>query len=206
MSRSCHVADDLPGVGYCVVHVNGIWFVSLPTESSPPTASSRPCGEVHVDKITGVSASWCHTLGLVAKEVLSCAPRDCNWQDWRRAASEQVNTDFDCLSFWSQPPSIWICFPESVTVDWPSGCGRTTLESLCPSLQQYSFSCVLFPLLLPQPETCHCILPAVNQRLVCMGGNRFVHLIIISEAEEWVSEFIVWCLPTNGSEETFDHC
>ena len=72
--------------------------VSLPSESFPPTASSRPCSEAHVDKVTGVSASWCHTLGLLANDkVFSCSPRDCDCQDWRRAASEQVNTDFDCL-------------------------------------------------------------------------------------------------------------
>ena len=46
------------------------------------------------------SASWCHTSGLLANDkVFSRATSDCGWQDWRRAASEQVNTDFDCLSF-----------------------------------------------------------------------------------------------------------
>ena len=72
--------------------------VTLPSKSFPPTASSRPCNEVHVEKVTGVSASWCHTLGLLANDkVFSHATRDCGWQDWRRAASEQVNTDFDFL-------------------------------------------------------------------------------------------------------------
>ena len=70
--------------------------VFLPSESVPPTASTRPCSEVHVDKVTGVSASWCHTSGLLANDkVFSRATSDCGWQDWRRAASEQVNTDFD---------------------------------------------------------------------------------------------------------------
>ena len=56
--------------------------VDLPTESSPPTASSRPCSEAHVEKVTGVSASWCHTLGPPANDkVFSRAPRDCGWQD-----------------------------------------------------------------------------------------------------------------------------
>ena len=70
--------------------------VCLPSESRPPTASSRPCSEAHLDKVTGVSASWSHTSGLLANDkVFSRSPRDCGWQDWRRAASEQVNTDFD---------------------------------------------------------------------------------------------------------------
>ena len=99
------MADDLPGVGGCVVLVNGV--VLLSSESFPPTVRSRPCSEAHVDKVTGASGSWCHTLGPLANDkVFSCAPRDCGWQDWRRAASEQVNTDFDCLSFLSKPPSM----------------------------------------------------------------------------------------------------
>ena len=74
--------------------------VFLPFESFPLTASSRPCSEAHVVKVTGVSASWRHALGLLTNDkVFSRAPRDCNWQDWRRAVSEQVNTDFASLSF-----------------------------------------------------------------------------------------------------------
>ena len=84
-----------------------IAVVSLWSEDIPPTASSRPCSEAHVDKVNGVSASWCHTLGLLATndKDFSRSPRDCSWQDWRRAASEQVNTDFD-RPFWTQPPSM----------------------------------------------------------------------------------------------------
>ena len=52
--------------------------VSLPSEDSPPTASSCLCNEAHADKVTGVSASWCHTLGLLANDkVCSRSPRDC---------------------------------------------------------------------------------------------------------------------------------
>ena len=70
--------------------------VSLSSESFPPTASSCPCSEAHVDKATGVSASWCHTLGLGdSDKFLSRSPSDCSRQDWRRASSEQVSTDFD---------------------------------------------------------------------------------------------------------------
>ena len=70
--------------------------VFLPSESVPPTANSCSCSEAHVDKVYGVSASWCHTLVLLAHDkVFSRATSDCDWQDWRRAASEQVNTDFD---------------------------------------------------------------------------------------------------------------
>ena len=61
----------------------------------------------HVEKVTGVSASWCHTLGpLTNDKFFSRTPRDCDWQDWRRAASEQVNTDFDFVLVWTQPPSM----------------------------------------------------------------------------------------------------
>ena len=75
-----------------------IAVVSLSSESFPPTASSCPCSDTHVDKLTGVSASWCHTLCLRANDkVFSRSPKDCGWQDRRRAASEQVNTDFDCM-------------------------------------------------------------------------------------------------------------
>ena len=73
--------------------------LALPPEDSPPTANSCPCIEAHVDRVTGVSASWCHTLGPLLNAVVSCATRDCGWQDWRRAASDQVNTDFDRLPF-----------------------------------------------------------------------------------------------------------
>ena len=76
--------------------------VFSPFESFPPTASSRPCTEAHVEKVPGVSASWCHTSDLlrsldlpVSDKVFSRAPRDCGWQDWRRAASEQEMTNRD---------------------------------------------------------------------------------------------------------------
>ena len=84
-----------------------IAVVFLSSELFPPTASSCSCSEVHVDSVTGESASWCHTLGLLANDkVFSCAPRDCGWQDWMRAASEQVNTDLEYSSLWSKPPSM----------------------------------------------------------------------------------------------------
>ena len=82
--------------------------VILPAVSFPPTASSSPCSEAQVGKVTGVSASWCHTLGLLVNErvfshaITSC---DCGWKDWRRAASEQVKTDFD-RPLLPNPPSM----------------------------------------------------------------------------------------------------
>ena len=42
--------------------------------------------------------------GLLANDkVFSCSPRDCGWQDWRWAASEQVNTDFDSVYMGRSP-------------------------------------------------------------------------------------------------------
>ena len=71
--------------------------VSLLSESFPPIASSRPCSEAHVVRVTGISVSWCHTLGLLANDkVFIRAPRDPDL-DWRRAASEQVKTDLEGL-------------------------------------------------------------------------------------------------------------
>ena len=73
--------------------------VGFPSEFSPPTASSRPCSEAHVERIT-VSASWCHTLGPLANdEFFIRAPwdPDTDWEDWRRAASELVKTDLEVL-------------------------------------------------------------------------------------------------------------
>ena len=86
-----------------LVVVSYMWMaaVSLSSESFPPTASSCPCSEAHVDKATGVSASWCHTLGLGdSDKFLSHSPSDCSRQDWRRASSEQVSTDFDFGRSW----------------------------------------------------------------------------------------------------------
>ena len=56
-----------------------------------------------MDKVTGVSASFCHTL---VKNAFSRANRDCGWQDMRREASEQVNTDFEYLFAWLKPPRM----------------------------------------------------------------------------------------------------
>ena len=72
-----------------LVVVLNMWMavVFSQCKSSPPTASSRPSSEVHVDKITGVSATLYHTLGPLSNdEVFSCPPKDCGWQNWRRAA------------------------------------------------------------------------------------------------------------------------
>ena len=82
-----------------------IAVVSLPSESSPPAASS--CPETHVDKVTGASASWCYTLGLLANnKVFSCVPGDCGWQDLRRAGSKQGKSNLDCFWFEPKPPSM----------------------------------------------------------------------------------------------------
>lgn len=77
-----------------------VWMtdVFLSSESLPPTAMSCPCSETHVDKVTGVSSSFCQTLVLPLfgeDKALSRNPRDCDWQDWKRASSEQVKTDLD---------------------------------------------------------------------------------------------------------------
>ena len=79
-----------------------IAFDSSSSETYPPTVSSRPCSETHGEKENGVSANWCHTLGLLIESVFNCAFRYCGWQDWRRAASEQVNTDLEYFKLPSQ--------------------------------------------------------------------------------------------------------
>ena len=77
--------------------------VSLLSESMPPTASSRPCSEAHVGRVTGVSASWCHALDapVVKNNATSFtrALKDCGWQDRSRADSEIVKTNLDHLPF-----------------------------------------------------------------------------------------------------------
>ena len=49
----------------------------LSSDSIPPTASSSPCREAHVEKVNGVSASLCHASCLpTIDRVFSRAPRD----------------------------------------------------------------------------------------------------------------------------------
>ena len=71
-------------------------FGSSLAETYPPTINRRPRSKAHGEKVNGVSASWCHTLALVTNDkIFSHAVRDSGWQDRRRAANEQVNTDLE---------------------------------------------------------------------------------------------------------------
>ena len=80
--------------------------ITLSSEFLPPTVRSCPRIEAHAGEVNGVSVSLCHTSGLTNDKVFGCTNRDCGLRDWRRAASEQVNTDLDSLPLRLRPPSM----------------------------------------------------------------------------------------------------